>query len=69
MQSKSSTGLLTLENKTNILQLPASFHRTLHLVTHDVNTQGAGFHLDINLLRELSELNAGFHFTWLFRSG
>ena len=50
-----------LENKTNILQLPASFHRTLHLVTHDVNTQGAGFHLDINLLRELSELNAGFH--------
>ncbi|MDH0031614.1 MULTISPECIES: hypothetical protein [unclassified Acinetobacter] len=50
-----------LENKTNMLQLPTSFHRTLHLVTHDVNMQGAGFHLNIDLLRELSELNAGFH--------
>ncbi len=50
-----------LETNTNILQLPTSFHRTLHLITHDANTQGAGFHLNIDLLRELSELNAGFH--------
>lgn len=50
-----------LETNTNILQLPTSFHRTLHLITHDANTQGAGFHLNIDLLRELIELNAGFH--------
>ena len=50
-----------LETNTNILRLPTSFHLTLHLVTHDENTQGAGFHLNIDLLRELSELNAGFH--------
>lgn len=50
-----------LETNTNILQLPTSFHLTLHLVTHGENTQGAGFHLNIDLLRELSELNAGFH--------
>ena len=50
-----------LKTNTNILQLPASFHRTLHLVTHNANTQGAGFHLNIDLLRELSELNTGFH--------
>ena len=50
-----------LETNTNILQLHASFHRTLHLVTHNANTQGAGFHLNIDLLRELSELNTGFH--------
>lgn len=50
-----------LENSTNVLDLPASFHRTLHLVTHDVNFQGAGFHLNIDLLRELSEFNVEYH--------
>ncbi|MFM6906660.1 MAG: hypothetical protein ACKOUU_11680, partial [Acinetobacter tjernbergiae] len=37
------------------------FNCTLHLVTHNANTQGAGFHLNIDLLRELSKLNARFH--------
>ena len=50
-----------LKHNTSILQISPDFNCTLHLVTHDVNTQGAGFHLNIDLLRELSELNTGFH--------
>ncbi|MEF9956122.1 MAG: hypothetical protein RSA22_01515 [Acinetobacter sp.] len=50
-----------LKHNTEILNLPQTFIRTLHLVTHGANTQNAGFHLDINLLRGLSQLNAEFH--------
>lgn len=39
-------------------RLPAELQRTLHIVTHGVNAQSAGFHLNRDSIRQLAVLNA-----------
>jgi hypothetical protein len=39
-------------------KLPADLQRTFHIVTHGVNFQSAGFHLNRDSIRELALLNA-----------
>lgn len=48
------------EYKTKFLQLPKDIIKTLHLVTHDSNDQGAGFHLSHQLLGALAEHDIQF---------
>jgi hypothetical protein len=40
-------------------KLPEQLQRTLHIVTHGVNDQSAGFHLNRDSIRQLAILNAG----------
>lgn len=44
-----------------VRKLPVELQRTLilHIVTHGVNSQNAGFHLNCNSIRQLAILNAG----------
>lgn len=40
-------------------ELPKQLQRTLHIVTHGVSDQSAGFHLNRDSIRQLAILNAG----------
>lgn len=48
-------------NSRKLCQLPAQLSKTVHIVTHSENMQGAGFHLSRESIRTLAKNQLAFH--------